>query len=99
MIDWHTIILVVLGIIVGPIIASEYVSWRFIRKIRKLAEGGNPEIRDSIVNWGLEIFKGILESKEVQDILKDQTDKFVNRFTVAIKRELRKLGEELATEE
>lgn len=103
MIDWQWIIVVVLSIIVGPIIASEYAGWRLSKRIRKeiqkLAENGNPKVRDSIVNWGAEIFKGILQSKRVQEVLKEQTDKFVERFTVAIKKELREIGEELAAQE
>ena len=99
MIDWLWIILVALSIIVVPIIASEYAGWRLIRKIRKLAEDGNPKVRENIVNWGVEIFKGILQSEEAQDILKEQTDKFVSFLTKTIKKELRELGEELASEE
>ena len=46
----------------------------------------------------LHFIKGVLHSEEVQDVLKEQTDKFVARFTGAIKKELREIGEELAGE-
>ena len=99
--DWQWLI-ILLSITVGPIIASEYAGWRLGRRIRrevqKLVEGGNPKVTHNVVNWGVEIFKGILRSEEVQDVLKEQTDKFASRLTKSIERELRKMGEELAQE-
>ena len=94
------------GLLLAYRVTTKKPKWLDINKYIFQDESGEwqmaPELHRFLVKTvdsvALHFIKGILHSEEVQDILKEQTDKFVVRFTEAIKKELRELGEELAEE-
>ena len=94
------------GLLLAYRVTMKKPKWLDINKYIFQDESGEwqmaPELHRFLVKTvdsvALHFIKGILHSEEVQDILKEQTDKFVVRFTEAIKKELRELGEELAEE-
>ena len=94
------------GLLLAYRVTMKKPKWLDINKYFFQDESGEwqmaPELHRFLVKTvdsvALHFIKGILHSEEVQDILKEQTDKFVVRFTEAIKKELRELGEELAEE-